>query len=59
MLSKIKDLKKKSTQGKINTRLPWHHQLDHIVDNKITRLEMNEILNALGFETYPTYESCL
>ena len=42
-----------------NPKILWHHRLDHIGDDIITKLERDGLLGPLGFELYPTCESCI
>jgi len=42
-----------------NPKILWHHLLGHIGDDRITKLEKDGLLGPLGFEPYPTCESCI
>ena len=37
----------------------WHHRLNHIGEDRINKLEKDEILGSLNLESYPACESCL
>ena len=49
----------KRSRDEINQKYLWHHRLGHIGEDKINKLEKDEIFGSFDSESYLACESCL
>ena len=49
----------KRSKDEINQKYLSHHRLDHIREDRISKLKKERIFGSLHPESYPTCESCL
>ena len=49
----------KRLRDRVSQKYLWHLRLDHIEEDRLNKLEKDDLIEVLTFESYPVCESCL
>ena len=55
----VNAIRSKRLRDRISQKYLWHLRLGHIGEDRLNKLEKDDLLGSLTFESYPVCESCL